>query len=40
MIGRIGEKLWTAIVTRRGGALRLISVRRARDNESHEYEAT
>lgn len=30
VIGLIGEKLWTAICTMRGDAVRIISVRRAR----------
>ena len=38
VIGRIGSKLWTAIVTHRGGHIRLISVRRARPNEEKIYE--
>lgn len=38
VVGRIGDKIWTAIITRRGDAIRLISVRRARDNEQKEYE--
>lgn len=38
MIGRIGEKLWTAVYTLRGLNVRLISVRRARDQESEGYD--
>ena len=38
VIGRIGSKLWTAIVTHRGDRIRLISVRRARPNEKKIYE--
>ena len=37
-VGRIGEKLWTAVFTMRGEAIRLISVRRARDEEREWYE--
>lgn len=37
MIGRISEKLWTAVFTQRGSAIRLISVRRARKKEEEEY---
>jgi uncharacterized DUF497 family protein len=38
MTGRIGEHLWTAIFTIRQGNVRLISVRRARDEEVRRYE--
>ena len=38
MIGKIGEKLWTAIFTRRVEAIRIISVRRARKKETKLYE--
>ena len=38
MIGKIGEKLWTAIFTRRVDAIRIISVRRARKKETKLYE--
>jgi uncharacterized DUF497 family protein len=37
-IGRIGQQHWTAIFTERGNTVRLISVRRARDNEKRLYE--
>jgi len=37
LIGKLGQKLWTAIFTRRGGALRIISVRRARKREANLY---
>lgn len=37
VIGRINGKLWTAIVTRRGDATRIISVRRSRDDEERRY---
>ncbi len=38
VIGRIGDRLWTAIVTERGTATRIISVRRAREYEELAYE--
>ena len=38
LIGRIGEKLWTAVYTRRNNAIRIISVRRARKKEARIYE--
>lgn len=38
VIGPIGDKIWTAIVTRRGDNIRIISVRRARPNEEKAYE--
>jgi uncharacterized DUF497 family protein len=37
LIGKIGDKLWTAIFTRRVDAIRIISVRRARKKESILY---
>ena len=33
LIGRIDEKHWSAIITRRGENIRLTSVRRSRDEE-------
>jgi hypothetical protein len=36
-IGRIGQKLWTAVWTWRGPKVRLISARRARDAEVENY---
>ncbi len=39
-IGRIGETYWTAIVTQRGGVIRLISCRRSRDEEKAFYQAS
>lgn len=39
LIGRIGAKHWTVIVTRRGDRLRIISARRARAEEVALYEA-
>jgi uncharacterized DUF497 family protein len=38
MIGRIGAKHWSAIVTYRGDTIRLISVRRSRQREVETYE--
>ena len=35
--GVVEGKLWTAIVTKRGGAIRIISVRRARKHETEIY---
>jgi uncharacterized protein len=35
--GMINGKLWSAFVTPRGQAIRIISVRRARDNEAKQY---
>jgi len=37
VIGRIGEVLWSAFVTTRAGRIRIISVRRARDEEKAAY---
>ena len=38
LIGRIDDKLWTAIFTLRVDTIRLISVRRARKKETQLYE--
>ena len=38
LIGKIGEKLWTAVYTCRKNAIRIISVRRARKKEARLYE--
>ena len=38
LIAKLKDKCWTAIFTMRGESIRLISVRRARDNERQEYE--
>jgi uncharacterized DUF497 family protein len=38
VIGRIDTKHWSAIVTHRGKAIRIISVRRSRDQEVEFYE--
>lgn len=37
LIARIENKLWTAIFTERGDAIRIISVRRARKKEAKLY---
>jgi hypothetical protein len=39
VIGRIGERHWSAVITYRGGNIRLISVRRARTEEVSLYES-
>lgn len=39
LVGKIGEKHWSAIITRRGENIRLISVRRSRDEEVEIYES-
>ena len=38
VIGRIGERMWTAVITIRGEATRIISVRRSREEEVRRYE--
>ena len=38
LIGKKENKLWTAIFTLRGNAIRIISVRRSRKKEVHLYE--
>ena len=38
MLAMLKGKLWAAIYTMRGANVRLISVRRARDNEKEMYE--
>jgi uncharacterized protein len=37
VIGRIGELVWSAFITHRGDRIRIISVRRARDEEKAAY---
>jgi len=37
VIGRIGEKIWSAFVTYRNEKIRIISVRRARAEEEARY---
>jgi uncharacterized DUF497 family protein len=39
IIGRIDAKLWSAVVTSRSDAIRIISVRRSRDDEVALYES-
>ncbi|MCU0783263.1 MAG: BrnT family toxin [Verrucomicrobia bacterium] len=38
LLAQLDGKLWSAIFTKRGGALRIISVRRARSEEEALYE--
>ena len=38
MIGRIDTRLWTAVFTWRGLRIRIISARRAREEERQHYE--
>ena len=38
LVGRIGERCWSAVVTYRAGRVRIISVRRARAEEVGIYE--
>ncbi|MCH8533408.1 MAG: BrnT family toxin [Saccharospirillum sp.] len=39
VIGAINEKVWSAVITYRKGAIRIISVRRARKTEVALYES-
>jgi len=39
LIGKIDERHWSAIITKRGDNIRLISVRRSRDEEVALYES-
>ena len=39
VIGKIGEKHWSAITTYRDGKVRIISVRRSREKEVEVYES-
>ena len=39
VIGRIGERHWSAVWTVRGERIRIISVRRARKEEGERYES-
>ena len=39
IIGRIDQKHWSAVITRRGDNVRLISVRRSREEEVAIYES-
>jgi hypothetical protein len=38
LVGRIGVQCWSAVVTRRAGRARIISVRRSREEETAIYE--
>lgn len=38
VLGKIGVKLWAAVITHRGSKIRIISVRRARQREVDLYE--
>lgn len=40
VIGKIGDRHWSAVITSREGRLRIISVRRARVEEITTYEST
>jgi len=37
VVGKIGDKVWSAFVTQRNENIRIISVRRARENEEEKY---
>ena len=37
VVAMIAERLWSAVITARGEAIRIISVRRARDDEKELY---
>jgi uncharacterized protein len=39
VIAKIGDKHWSAVITRRGDNIRLVSVRRSRDDEVEIYES-
>jgi hypothetical protein len=39
VIGKIDEKIWTCVTTQRGEKIRIISARRARDEEKELYES-
>ncbi len=38
VVGRVNDKMWSAFVTYRGAAVRIISVRRSRKQEIEDYE--
>ena len=40
VIGKIGNRHWSAVITYRENAIRIISVRRSRDEEVRLYEST
>lgn len=39
VVGEVAGKLWSAVFTWRGTKIRIISVRRARDDEKQNYES-
>ena len=39
VVGKISDKHWSAVIARRGGNVRLISVRRSRKREASIYES-
>ena len=39
LVGKLDQKCWSAVITRRGENIRLISVRRSRDDEVMIYES-
>ena len=39
VIGKIGDKHWSAVITNRGEKIRIISVRRSRTEERELYES-
>jgi uncharacterized protein len=39
VIGKINDKYWSAVITHRGENVRIISVRRSRDEEIELYES-
>ncbi len=39
VVGHIGEKLWSGIITYRGEKIRIISIRRSRPEEVRIYES-
>jgi len=39
VLGKIGSKVWAAVITYRGDKIRIISVRRARKREVELYES-
>jgi uncharacterized DUF497 family protein len=40
VIGKIGQRHWSAVITYREDAVRIISVRRSREKEVEYYEST
>ena len=39
VIGRISEKIWSGVITYRNNMIRIISIRRSRDDEVEIYES-